>query len=736
MNSRLSKSLTGFLAVLMVAALVLSVCALVADRRIRSDLVAFRDSLANMERQVEGSRASLDPALTARFDELTRRLGEEASERIRDVQTLTRRLDEGVAELEPDDAGSADPAQSADALTKRIDEVVAEIGQVRGAVPSLMDEVAALTQRIEGVEAELAELVRERASQGAPDPIADLLGTVSGDPIESGRFVILKSGIPLGSESFELYRSSEGLLLRSTGSASRGADWTAFAAALRTDEVFHVEGYAVRGSTRAGSLDVLVETGAGAIHVSVGAPGAMETRTLATADAVLLDDGIFAPLILLERARSDSNGADSLRAIMATRAQDVDLTLGAPETVTLATATERLAAERCGVSIEGEDEAAYYVLDGHVVGVEFPEEELFAYRSDRFPGGFLIERRSIDALALPMGIVENELPITSQGARLEGTLTYPVSGRATLPIVLLLPDLGPFDRDGNRPGLQTGILKEMARGLAQMGIASYRFDTRGTGKSEGVYGDLSLDGLLDDVRVALFVLRALPFADRAKIYAFGAGTGGTLASLLAAQGTTAGLITLGAPAYAPDRVALDEMARRAEADGLPAEDVERLLAEEQAFYRFLATTHGTWNEIAYEEVRTALPWMDEEEFARRREAVPVSLVRDLLAVDPLEVIARVKTRMLILQGDKDFQVPVEQAGFLARAASDSGNPDVELTILLSVNHLARLHSQPAASPNRHLDRHLDGQALGTIGDWLSRDLEVPAGGTGSPASST
>lgn len=342
----------------------------------------------------------------------------------------------------------------------------------------------------------------------------------------------------------------------------------------------------------------------------------------------------------------------------------------------------------------------------------------------------------MDTLALPMGVVENELTITSEGVKLAGTLTYPMSGGDTSPIVLLLPDLGPFDRNGDRPGLQTGILREMARGLAQMGIASYRLDARGTGKSEGVYDDLSLENLLGDARIAVFLLRALPFADRAKIYAFGIGTGGTIASLLASQGTTAGFITFGAPAHAPDAMALDEFARRATAAGFPVENVERLVDEGRSFYQFLAETHGTWSEIPYEEAHAALPWMDEEEFVRRREAIPVGLVRDLLAVDPLEVVGRVKTRTLILQGDKDFQVPVDQAGLLARAASDAGNPNVELVILVDVNHVARLHGESAASTDRHLGRHIDGQVIGAIGDWLSSDLEVQPGGTGTPSSST
>ncbi|MEN6368318.1 MAG: alpha/beta hydrolase, partial [Thermotogota bacterium] len=733
MNSRLWRSLSGLAAVLVVAALILSVCALISGRRSGRDLAVVRTELTRLGRQMESSRAAVDPALTARFDELTRRLSEISAEQAGDIDALSRRLDEVLPEL-----GQVGPApqvsdSNVDVLVRRMDEAFTQLDDLNAALPGLSDDVHALSERVGEVEAALSEFEHDISASGEADPIGDMIRSVAGDVIQTGSFVVLQSGVPIGRESFELYRLPEGFALRCTGTGRRLSGVTAFTGALLTDETFRAKAYALRGATRNGPLDILVGVGAEAIEVSSGTLDNMQVKVLPAGGVAILDEDVFAPFVVLENVRKELEGSESPSVVVPQKGSESAFTISAPETVTLSTPAERLAAERRTVTIGGPWEAVYYVLDGRVVGVEVPAEGLFAYRSDRFPQGFLVERRSIEALALPMGIFEADLPITSEGVKLDGTLTYPATGGATLPVVLLLPDLGPFDRNGDRPGLQTGVLKEIAHGLAQVGIASYRLDARGTGKSEGDYGDVQLGTLLSDAQVAIFVLRALPFADRAKIYALGVGVGGTIASLLASQGTTAGVITFGAPAYAPDVMAFDEFARRARADGVTAEEIERRLSEEKGFYKFLAGTSGTWDDVSYEEARAALPWMSEEEFARRRELAP-ALVRDLLAVDPVAVLGQVKTRALIVQGDKDFQVPFGQAGLLARAASDSGNSDVTLAILPDVNHLARQHGESADSEDQHLSRHVDGQVIGAIANWLGGGLDLQPGGSGTPAS--
>ncbi|MCX6093759.1 MAG: alpha/beta hydrolase [Candidatus Bipolaricaulota bacterium] len=736
MNSRLWRSLSGLAAVLVVAALILSTCALIAVQRDGRDLAAVRGELTRLGRQMESSRAAVDPELTARFDELTRRLNEISAEQGRDVDVLSRRIDEALPGLGRSSLAPQVSNDDVDALARRMDEAFVQLNGVNAALPGLSDDVHALSERVGEVEAALSGFERAVSAPGEADPVGDVIRSATGEAMQTGSFVVLQSGILIGRESFELYRSPDGFALRSTGTGRRLSGVTTFTAALVADETFRTQAYALRGSTRDGLLDILVGSDAEAVKVSSGTADDMQTKDLPAGSVVILDEDIFALFALLESARQELGGSEGLSVVVPQQGTESAFAITAPETVTLAAPAERLAGERRTVTVGDGWEAVYYVVDGRVVGVEVPGEELFAYRSDRFPSGFLVERRSTEALALPMGVIENELPITSNGVKLDGTLTYPAAGGETLPIVLLLPDLGPYDRNGDRLGLQTGFLKEIARGLAQAGIASYRLDARGTGKSEGTYDDLSLNDLLTDARVAAFVLRGVPHAAQSKIYAFGVGVGGTVASLLASQGTVAGLITFGAPAYAPDTMALDEFARRAAADGISAEETERLVAHERDFYQFLAQMQGTWDDVSYEDVRARLPWMSEEEFARRRESMAPVLVRDLLAVDPTSVVGQVKTRMLILQGDKDFQVSVEQAGRLARAAGDGGNGNVELAILLDVNHVGRLQSGLASSEDRHLRHHIDLQVVGSIADWLSGDIEIQPGGTGSPASAS
>lgn len=55
---------------------------------------------------------------------------------------------------------------------------------------------------------------------------------------------------------------------------------------------------------------------------------------------------------------------------------------------------------------------------------------------------------------------------------------------------------------------ESGFFDRIAEGLAAAGLASLRFDLRGHGESEGTQEDVTLAGLLNDVRAGFEVLRA------------------------------------------------------------------------------------------------------------------------------------------------------------------------------------------------------------------------------------
>jgi dipeptidyl aminopeptidase/acylaminoacyl peptidase len=74
------------------------------------------------------------------------------------------------------------------------------------------------------------------------------------------------------------------------------------------------------------------------------------------------------------------------------------------------------------------------------------------------------------------------------------------------------------------------MLSEM---LAKRGIASMRFDFRGSGDSEGEFSDTTLEGEVKDAQIALDTFRSLPSIDSSRIGLFGRSFGGTVALMIA-----------------------------------------------------------------------------------------------------------------------------------------------------------------------------------------------------------
>ena len=104
--------------------------------------------------------------------------------------------------------------------------------------------------------------------------------------------------------------------------------------------------------------------------------------------------------------------------------------------------------------------------------------------------------------ALAFSPTSTEIELPSQPAPLYGTLLAP-EGQARAAAVII-PGSGPTDRDGNSPiGVTGGVLRQLAEGLAQQGVATIRIDKRGIAKSSPAGFDesrLSFDLYVADAR--------------------------------------------------------------------------------------------------------------------------------------------------------------------------------------------------------------------------------------------
>ncbi|MGY0056643.1 alpha/beta hydrolase [Streptomyces sp. LZ34] len=113
---------------------------------------------------------------------------------------------------------------------------------------------------------------------------------------------------------------------------------------------------------------------------------------------------------------------------------------------------------------------------------------------------------------------------TLDGLYLAGTLVSPDTPSAHA--VVLVHGGGVTREEG-------GFFTRLAAGLADDGVVSLRFDTRGHGESEGRQEELTLATILNDIRVAIAYVREA--TDAQEITLLGASFGGGICAYYAAK---------------------------------------------------------------------------------------------------------------------------------------------------------------------------------------------------------
>ena len=260
-----------------------------------------------------------------------------------------------------------------------------------------------------------------------------------------------------------------------------------------------------------------------------------------------------------------------------------------------------------------------------------------------------------------MSTVESsEIQLQTGTGRLAGTLTRPSPAKAA---AFIVAGSGPTDRDGNGPFGRNDALKLLAEALAARGIASLRADKRGIGASAGALAseaELRIDDLAADVAAWLDRLaEALPETPRLLI---GHSEGALVATLAAQKHPVRALVLiagLGRPAVETIRTQL----RAAALD--PA-----LLSEAEVILEALDAGQ------AVQEVPAALQ-------ALFRPSVQPYL-RSWFRLDPQAELAAVAVPSLIVQGDRDLQVPLSEAELLA-----SPRDGAELVTVETMNHVLK-----------------------------------------------
>lgn len=270
-------------------------------------------------------------------------------------------------------------------------------------------------------------------------------------------------------------------------------------------------------------------------------------------------------------------------------------------------------------------------------------------------------------LPLPEGAAEEPIALRPGAAdETGGFLTVP-AGEGPFPAVVLIHGSGPSDRDETVYGLKP--FRDLAMGLAAQGVASVRYD-----KYTFAHAELSASATIEteyerDVSAAVSLLKADPRFSG--VYLLGHSEGGMLLPRLldVCEGAVnGGVILAGSPrAFWEIQLTQNEAM------------LEKLPTDRQAAARELIDAEAAKGKRLNE--------MDETELAAESVfGISAAYQKDVASVDPIATAKALRLPLLILQGEKDFQV-LPGVDFAAWQTGLSGDPFATFKLYPGLTHL-------------------------------------------------
>lgn len=328
-------------------------------------------------------------------------------------------------------------------------------------------------------------------------------------------------------------------------------------------------------------------------------------------------------------------------------------------------------------------------------------------------------------------VEELEIKNDAGGSVLAGTLTSP-KGTERFPVVILISGSGPQDRDetifNHKPFLV------IADHLAKSGIAAFRFDDRGVGKSQGAFTTATSADFASDVNAIVDRLKQHRKIDPTRIALAGHSEGGVIAPMVASQrNDIAAMILLAGTGVNGKEITLNQSRLIAAGSGAPAEILDM---QEQLLRKFFDRIEQDqpldqdFLDGLAEELSSALP--EEMREAANLEAVVVQTKAKLdspwfkffAAHEPGPTLEKTTCPVLVIIGEKDTQVdPKLNMPAIKTALQKGGNQDFELKTMPNLNHLFQKCKTGLPGEYARIEETVSPQVLELMAQWLSKRIK-------------
>lgn len=293
---------------------------------------------------------------------------------------------------------------------------------------------------------------------------------------------------------------------------------------------------------------------------------------------------------------------------------------------------------------------------------------------------------------------EKEVEIKFDGGQMAGLLTTPKNG-TNFPLVVFVHGSGPSDMDEsvgpNKP------LKDLALGLAAKGIASIRYVKRSMVYPNNFTKAFTVkEEVLDDALTAVEIARNTPFINKSQIYVMGHSLGGMLAPRIAA--------------LAPDLAGIILAAA-------PARKLSDLIAEQN---KHLYVSSGDTTAFMRQQFEQTSREIDRTRLLKLGDIAPDSAIlsapaaywMDINNYDQLGSARKFKNRILVIQGENDFQVSVQDFNMWRTALASNKNASFKL--YPDLNHLLSSQKQKGNGMQYRVPANVSPKLIEDISVWI------------------
>jgi hypothetical protein len=314
----------------------------------------------------------------------------------------------------------------------------------------------------------------------------------------------------------------------------------------------------------------------------------------------------------------------------------------------------------------------------------------------------------------PDSFEERDVTVGEAPWALPGKLTMP-KGAGPFAAVVLVHGSGAHDEDESFGPNKT--FKDLAWGLATRGIAVLRYVKRNRKYPREMMALATptvKEEAVDDAIYAADLLAKQPGIDPKRIYVLGHSLGAMLAPrIAAATPSVSGIVVMAGSTRALGEIVVEQVKYLSNLDGKITEAEQKQIDAAEQLAR----------EVSSPELTPTQP----VKFLGT--TIPGWYFLDLRNYHAGEVAAALKIPILVLQGERDYQVRMTDFDGWKKALS--GHTNATLKSYPKLNHFFMTGSDPGSPADYDRPGHVSEEVLQDIADWIAR-LSKPAASQSRP----